>query len=528
VRGQLEFDATEALTGRLTVTYERQPRHESGTYKVVSSYVGDDGLPALLPPDLDANGTGPGNDFTGYRDPNSSAFDANFNNVGYTFNDKFSPTLHLDWKLGSATISSLTNYTEFESGYNEDTDGGPVDFAQFLIEQDLRQWSQELRATGSTDNLQWTSGVFYLNTSQRAKEQFVFPELSGSDFAYNTVNELQQKLESIGLFGQLEYSFSDQWRGTLGARYTYDDKSMDQQNYFPELGNGYEGGTGSTVYDPPLLTFDFSEDTFGSLARHKEGMWSGKIQIDYLATDDSLIYASVSRGVKGPAFNLNLGGVLTAEETPVKSEYVYALETGAKVDLLDRRLRVNGSVYYYDYHDFQGFAFNGVASKLDNFDGTFKGGELEVTLAPDESTTIQASAAYLDTELQGVSSPYYLGTRNTNSVSAPEWLFNGLVSKTFQMPADNSLALQWSFDYLSESFSSVDNNRATLVEGSFVHNARLAYKAKSSGLEVAAFVNNISNEERMQNSFDLTLSTGSLLRTYGRPRWVGLSIRKTW
>ncbi|MGE3601238.1 MAG: TonB-dependent receptor [Dehalococcoidia bacterium] len=525
IRGQIEADLSDDLTARLVISYDDQPLKKTGTYKVVSAYtVG--GEPALLPADVDGNGTGPGNDFTGYRDPFPSAYKGSFNNAGFSKSHKFSPTLNLEWNLGETTVSSITNFTKYYSDYNEDTDGGPVDFAQFAIFQELWQWSQELRATGETGGVRWTGGVFYLNTKQDARERFVFPASAGTDFAYDTINSLTQKLSSISAFGQLEYNFTDKFRGTLGARYTRDRKTMDQQNFFAELGSFVAGG-GSTVYDPPLRTLNFNTDTVGSLAKHKVGMWSGKVQLDYLPTDNTLLYVSLSRGVKGPGFNFSLGDALPLDAIPFKDEHMYAYEAGAKLTFLDNRLRVNGSAFYYDYHDFQGFGFNGLVSQLGNYRANFKGGEIEITATPDPSLTIFLGAAYLESEVKNVLSAYF-GPINSEGVSAPRWTANGLISKSFQLPGGNSINLQWNGNYRSRSFSSVDNNRATRVDGSFVHNARIAFRMEESGLEIAAFVDNISNKERMVNSFDLIVSTGSLLRTYDRPRWWGVSIRKSW
>jgi iron complex outermembrane receptor protein len=112
-------------------------------------------------------------------------------------------------------------------------------------------------------------------------------------------------------------------------------------------------------------------------------------------------------------------------------------------------------------------------------------------------------------------------------VEAPRWTLNGAARKAFQFSSGNELSLQWSFNYLGSRYSSVDNNFATFVPGSFIHNARVAYNLEASGIEIAAFINNISNVARMEYSYDLISSTGSLLRTYDKPRWLGLSVRKS-
>jgi iron complex outermembrane recepter protein len=524
LRGQLEADLSDVLTARLSISFDKSPRYNAGIYKTDNAYVNDAGIPAPLPATLDFYGTGPGNDFTGYRNPFSDKQTGNFNNVGFFENQKVSPTLFLDWKLGSASISSITNFTAFEFKYNEDCDGGPTDFCNFPITQNLDQFSEEVRATGGTDRLTWTTGLYYLNVDQDAAQNFSFPALSGTDFAFSDANPVHQKLTSLAAFGQLEYKLTDTLTGTVGLRYTHDKKTFESQVFFLELGNGYSGGTGSEIFSPPLLVYDFNKASVGDLASSSEGMWSGKVQLDYRPADAALYYVSVSRGVKGAGFNTNVSGNLTNDETPFDSENVIAYEAGAKLEFLDHRLRVNSSIYFYDYSAFQGFAFNGLQGVVGNYDGTFKGGELELTAAPGAGWMFGLSASYMDSLLKDIPT-VYSGIRDQQSILAPKWTSNGYIRKTLDL-GSGRLGLQWSFDYLADRYASIENTFGTFVPGSFLHNARVSYELPESGVEVAAWVNNIADAERMNFSFDLIASTGSLLQSYAKPRMYGLSIRK--
>ena len=526
IRGQIEADLSDALTARVSVSYDRSPRHLEGLYKSINYYIDPaTGAPTPLPATLDFYGTGPGNDFAGYRDPNPDAQTGSFNNVGFLSNERFSPTLNLQWDLGRATITSITNYTKFEYAYNEDCDGGPVDFCNFPLGQSLNQWSQELRVNGSTGALTYTAGLYYLNIKQEVYQAFSFPALSGSDFAFNDINPVAQRGESYAIFGQVEYDLSDKLKATLGLRYTHDKKVVDSKVFFNELGNGYSGGTGTTVFTPPLLIYDFSTATVGALATAKANLWSGKFQLDYKPNDNALVYASISRGAKGPGFNTNVSGNLTNAETPFGSESLWAYEAGVKLDLLDRRLRFNSSVFYYDYSDFQGFAFNGLQGVVGNYNGYFYGGEVELVAKLGGGLTANLGAAYLKSKLRNIPTARN-GVIDQESILAPRWTVNGAINKKFAIGA-NSLNINWSFDFVDDRFASIDNNAATAVKGSFVHNARVSYNLEAAGVEVAAFVNNISDVDRENFSYDLLTSTGSVIKSFAKPRWWGFSIRKT-
>jgi iron complex outermembrane recepter protein len=523
VRLQVEADVTSSLTARMSLNYDANPTHNDGDYRTVPAYLVN-GQPQLLPPNVDAYGTGPGNDMAGYRNPYKQFNKADFDSdVGFLRNYRFSPTLYLAQELGSgATLTSITNYTKFSFSYNENDGGGPVDYLDAPISQDLEQWSQEFRLNGKQGPLTYTTGFYYLNTRQDAPLSTDFPALSGSPFAFSTFNDVFQRTHSWAPFAQAEYQLTEKLSATVGVRYTDEHKDIDSKAYYNELGSFY-GGSG--VYVPPLLAYDFSKASVGDLASHKEGLWSGKVGLDYKLNRDVLFYVSASRGVKAAGFNTNASGGLTIQQTPFKSEFVYAFEGGSKLELFEHRIRFNTSVFYYDYHRFQGFAFSGVQGVVGNYDGYFVGAETEIVIAPRRDLDFSLSASNLETKLYDVPTAYS-GVRDEQSIMAPRWTANASFVKRFELPF-GTLAINWNGNYIDHRYASIDNNNATYVPGSFVHNARASLNLPDKGLEIAFFVDNISNVAREQFQFDLTSSTGSWLRSYAPPRVFGGSIRKT-
>lgn len=524
LRGQIEADLTPDFEARLSVSFDKTPRSRQGVYKPENFYVDGSGQPAPLPANVDAYGTGPGNDFNGYRDTNPDGQSGAFNDFGFLTNQRFMSSLYLTYSGDGYTVSSISNLTNFKFDYSEDCDGTPVDYCQFPFGQKLDQYSQELRINGEAGNLNYTAGAYYLNIKQTGFINFVFPALAGSDFSFDSSNTFAQKLESYALFGQLEYALSDKLSATVGIRWTHDNKRITSQTVFNELGNGYSGGTGTVVYTPPLLAYDFSPAAVGALARHSADLWSGKFQLDYKPVDDVLLYASVSRGAKGPGFNTNVGGALLISETPFGSENLWAYEGGFKTRILDRRVTFNGSIFYYDYNDFQGFAFSGLQGLIANYDARFYGGEVELAARLPGDFEAKLGAAYLKSKVFDVPT-IYSGLQDQESIMAPRWTVSGNLSKDFDV-GSGTLNFNWSFDYISDRYASIDNSEATKIEGSFVHNARVTYKLPDNGLEFAAFVNNISNVDRENFAYDILATTGSVIKSYAKPRWWGISVRK--
>jgi len=521
IRGQLESDLTERLNARISISLDNTPRERTGTYVVYPAYLVN-GHPAFLPADVDAYGTGPGNDFSGYRNRGDDPLKAPFNNVGFYQARKVSPTLYLNYDAGAFKIASITNFTKFDLDYAEDCDGTSVNLCKFPISQNLKQYSQELRVFGTSGQLTWTAGVYLLDVQQYAVQSFQFPVYSGTPNAFSDVNTLNQNLFSYSAFDQLEWAFTPELTGIFGLRYTHDHKTIDSKLFFTELGSA-SGGTGA--YDPPLLGYDFSGATVGDLSRESVGMVSGKAELDYRPVDDALIYGSVSRGVKGPGFNTNAGATLTNQATPFKDEWLIAYEIGSKLEFLDHRLRLNSDVYYYDRHRAQEYAYAGFNAVVSNYEGKFRGAEIELTAIPMDKLIVAFNASFMDTALYNVGT-LYSGNQTQQSVMAPRRMWNGYVRKSFTL-GEGEISLQWSFDYIGDRYASVENDIATLVPGSFEHNARIVYSIPKCGLEFAAFLDNISDTRRENFSFDTISYLGSITPSMGKPRWWGVSVRKS-
>ena len=530
IRGQLEADLTDALTARLSVSYDKSPRHREGAYISTPATIDAvTGQPRYLGATED-QGTGPGNDFFGYRDTDGKFNATGFNDVGYLTNERFSPTLYLTYNLGEATITSISNYTKFKFDYQEDADGGPNPIASFNYSQNLDQYSQELRVNGKTGNLTYTAGFYYLNTNQVQPQHFPF-----TGFAVEFFNDVKQKTNSWALFTQLEYKLTDKLNVTGGIRFTNEKK-----NFFSRT---FAGAVGA----PNVLVYDFSANNpvVGSLSHIDDKLWSGKVGLDYKPDDNTLLYLTVSRGVKAGGFNTNLNGFpdqafLDANgglnffgapdtdfipDTRFKDEHLWAYEAGAKLNVLDSKLRVNLSTFYYKYTNFQGYNFRGLVGVVANNDARLYGGELEIHARPMSSLDLNFAASYLHTRLIDVQTAHS-GVIDQQAAQAPKWTFNGSVTKRFELPF-GTLGFTWDGNYLGSRYTSTDNNAGTLIRSSFVHNARVSLDIEKQGLELALFVKNISNMDRMTFSYDLAASYGSFLQGYAPPRWFGGSIRKS-
>ncbi|HTO40821.1 MAG TPA: TonB-dependent receptor, partial [Rhizomicrobium sp.] len=119
--------------------------------------------------------------------------------------------------------------------------------------------------------------------------------------------------------------------------------------------------------------------------------WTPKLDF----TDETMIYASYSRGYKGgganpPGVGFNttpiIGSwpflqILSYSQT-FKPEFINAYEVGTKNTLLDGTMTLNSGVFYYDYKDYQISQIRSRTAINENFNAKVWGAELEATWEP--------------------------------------------------------------------------------------------------------------------------------------------------
>jgi len=507
IRGKLKADLGD-WTVLLTGSYNKSPRHREGVYKASPAYVDANGVPQYLPANVDFYETGPGNDPWGYRDPSSSAWEGSFNDVGFLRKSYNYGTLKIEGPIGGATLTSITNYSRGRLDYYEDSDSTPNDVQPYGNGGVTKQFSQELRLSGDTGRLNWTAGVYYLNL-----DGDYYVELPIPVFDFHSLDLYTQKTRSYAAFAQIEYAFSDQLKLTVGGRYTHDRKTFDSKVY-DVLNPGSD----------PYYDFSRSNPAVGDLARMSKGDWTGKVQLEYTPSRNVLVYAGVSRGIRGGGFNASPDGALTYERTPFKGETVVDYEGGVKLRLFDNRASLRAGAFYYDYSDYQAFNFVGTAGAVSNNPGYNYGGEVEFSARPMDGLDISLGAAYLKGKVKDYNTA--LGTTiDTKPVKAPEFTFNGIISKEFQI-GDFQLTALYDFDYQGKHSANLFPAPITDIPSSWMHNARLSLAHEETGWEVYGYVRNIGNTARKTFAYDISY-IGIAIASYAPPRTYGIGVRKT-
>ena len=231
-------------------------------------------------------------------------------------------------------------------------------------------------------------GVYtpYVHDPVCATNPFAGVCFAAYDAELGFVSEAYPTRESKSIYGQATYNVRDDLRFVFGLRYTEDSFSSDVTNFF-----------GLQTY----LIEDEIDETTGRLAIERD--------ID----EDTMIYASYTKGFKPGGSNLTFGypednegfGANPAPQLifPLfESEIIDAYEFGIKTDLLEGKMRANISAFSYDYENLQFQSTDpdiyrgGVANIPES---EMSGLELELVGILSDSLTMDLRVAFLDTEI---------------------------------------------------------------------------------------------------------------------------------
>jgi iron complex outermembrane receptor protein len=302
-----------------------------------------------------------------------------------TKDDGFS--LQVDWQLGEHTLTSITAYNDYSYEYAEDQDWSGFDVYGFmdrvglypndesggivgysLMETDLV--SQELRLLSpSGGDWEYLVGLYYADVDTDRDYERIFP-LSYSVWNGSTSNE------TMAVFGQVTWRMTERTQLTLGGRYNDEEFSID---YFEEAtGVDYSDSDGDDVV-------------------------LGKLSVQHFLDQGSMLYASITTGYKGGAYEIQ--GKENEAVEPIDPETSVSYEIGAKTTLLDRRLQLNATVFYTEYEDYQAqsveFTDNELRTTLNNVgELRTQGVEIDAVALLGENLTLTLGAAWIDATIE--------------------------------------------------------------------------------------------------------------------------------
>ena len=396
-----------------------------------------------------------------------------------------------------------------------DLDASPFPLLEASLASRAKNLSQEFQFSGNVgQSLDWIVGAY-------------FNEETGRDFsraiALGTINPTNPNItdgfvknSSWAVFGQFNYDLTDTIRFTGGLRWTEESKQLRSFN---------RSSGGAVCNIPPALQLG---GTCQALFKDGFSDYSYLASVDWTPRNGLLFYARTARSFKGGGQNLR--GTGTADSfAAFAPEVVTDYEVGTKVDLLDRRLRINAAIFQANYNDIQRTIVQAapggaIVSLVTNAArARIRGGELEVTAIPVEGLTLSGSV--------GVNDAKYLdftdvtGDRSGEPFQFPKYSYR--LGATYAAPLDFGelrLAVDWTWRSATQLVGSAIYRDSLRQPAYGLLGARASVDIESIHSQIAIFATNLTNRRYAVSAvqFDNSLGFNSLYA--GEPRVIGVQL----
>ncbi|MBD2857934.1 TonB-dependent receptor [Spongiibacter sp. KMU-158] len=467
------------------------------------------------------------------------------------------------WEINDTwTFTAISGVREFESEEVFDADGSHHNILVAAEVAEGEQFSQELRfnydAGGDLTaffgaNYLDESGSQYVPVATDATVGIPFflnflatgeasePVLPASGILYEEEFSNGSESQSIDLFGDATWRFSEKLELTAGIRWTRDDKSTSYYGRSKPLADlsalpitlpiPVLADPGSTLFIAASENGEQQEasDTFSGL--------SWRTVLAYHFTEDFNAWASYARGRRPEviAFNTPAGGSFVEPQT-LDAELVDSIEVGGFLSLFENKLNISGSTFYYEYTNFQTTIYVPGEAAVEVLNaGSASSYGLEIQVDGQINENISAFFSY----------GYNHGRFADKDDSGQEQQFAGnhfrlspdhsaAIGATFRLPTRYGIfSATPSYSYKSKYFFDDNNDRPDLQEVDSVQDEfqpayglldmTLSYEIPDGRFAVEIFGKNLLDEDYLLDAGNTGDSFGLPTFIPGPDRLIGLS-----
>lgn len=458
---------------------------------------------------------------------------------------------HLNVDLGGATLTDIAAYEWANSLIYSDDDANPVSKYHERYGGGSHTFTNELRlASPDGDRFGWIVGGYYLHDRTTSFGQLGLYDpvnFGANGIAY----DLGVKTDNAAGFASLSYQLTPKLKITAGGRYTWERKELSRALAYEYLTNPAD------VFDasrPGFVYIDTSQNLFRNEAYQpvasppRRKAWNRvtwDVSADYKATDAVLLFGRIARGFRSGNYNSYVAA--PSNLTLYNPETLTSYEAGIKTSWFDRRLTLNLTGFHYDFSNMQVTVLQSVGTVTQNAaSARVNGLEVEATARPVKGLSLSAGYGLQDSKYKNFDNASVPGPINQGAPlnlsgqsleRAPRNTLN--LAATYEAPiGSGTLRLNTDWRYTSRYrfhvWSDATNNTPAaflaspatraLVRDAFsqddlwLGNATIAYRLQS-GLEIAAWVRNLTNRRYNTNAFGMFFNRS--ISTYPGERRTG-------
>jgi iron complex outermembrane receptor protein len=490
----------------------------------------------------------------------------------------------LEWQGDAATVKSISAWRTLEQVNWSDFDGSPYAFYDSSNDLEQDQFSQELQVNGRGfgDRLDWLVGGYFFKEDMRntvtvclgttgpvATSTLQNPDGSGRLYiltppgpgpgrpppvpvapaaqildprCMDSSSTIDLDVESLAAFTHNTFDLTDRLEAVVGLRYTVETKNQ-RFNTFLDNRDGVLAFTPVPIAALPFpgrLTVPARivpqlspANTALRIPTTYEETWtdlSTRFGLNYRVSDDILVYASYAEGFKSGGFNGRGDNAVLSNSNvqPFDPEHVTTYEAGAKTELLDRRLRLNGAVFLSRYDDIQLLALNPQTALFETRnagEAEILGAEAEVLAAPVDGVVLNLGIGWLDAEYETLRATSTDIQIDDALPVTPEWTFNAGAQYSLDLSGRGELTFRADYSWQDEVSYQVGNDPLEIGPSYGLLNLRATYTTTDERISVSVFGTNVTNEDYLRSAQDSRSDLGTAYATPGAPREWGLELR---
>ena len=441
------------------------------------------------------------------------------------------------------------------------------------------------------EKLDYVVGVYGFteetNKGAAASPTLFFNALNAPKTAFylSNLTELLAKNTSASAFSQADWHFDEYWTGTLGARYTWEERRLTRDLKVPDVATLATTGDAALLFNT-FYTFPSGPETFNPNHLYIYQTTNGVTDPNSrqtMHTDDSKVtpMASIQRTFDSMGFmdfgnayftvanGFLSGGIsdtvdlATGRVYEFDPEEVWNYELGFKMDAWEQKLRLNTAVFYTDYKDRQLTTVRispegRIAGALINAKSSYISGiEFEAVVLPVDNLQLTANITFNESDIEEYDDFQVSAASGPNPPPGCERISVSGAGFVDNCPIDRSdenmprlpdsvfyLAAQYTYEFeygsvvpmLSWSYrTNLDNcfDASSCLSGIYKVDqedvtARLTWNSPDMNWRVTAFGNNLTDERYSEGGTPLVDVTSTAGNIYNQPRTYGVEAAYTW
>lgn len=452
-----------------------------------------------------------------YLSPNRTT-SAGFNSPDYYHFYYDGTKASVKYSVGdSLDIKSVTSWSSYRNRIAADLDDTPLAILSDLpAHDDTRVITEELQLVGRalSNRLNWTTGLYFYDSNEKQNPgNGIVLGFGPASYPYGNP---ESDIVSKAVYGQATYDLTDSWSLTAGLRYSHES---------------------TTAWEMGLSAPD--EQSFSDTSPYAG--------VNFQVTDNVMLYAKASKGFRAggltPSAVLPGGGLGFAPET------AWTYEAGARMEFLERRLRVNPTIFYTNWKSIQ---FNSLIPTATTVvpvtqnagDAHIKGFELESQFAATNRLTLTGSMSLLDSHYARVDNltqaiyPYgFLASLagvpgsvvilpnialNTPLQRAPKEKVSIGGRYAYPLFSDSQLVTSVDYAWTAKQYSAVTIGDTVELPSYGVLNGRLEYQSAGDRWSIALYGTNLTNKFYLVGGTNFGWTTGATELDPARPREYGV------